>query len=56
MMNNNFNYKRLVRNLRNQANEKNLFQPDHNNKQNSEESSTIQLLKKLQLNSFRTKE
>ena len=55
-MNDNFQYKKLVRNLRNKTDEKNVFHPLDNNKQNGEESRSIRLLKELQFNTIKRKE
>lgn len=56
MRENSFSYKRLVRNLRKEANERNVFQSANYNKQDRKEGGTVRLLKELQLGAVKAKE
>jgi len=55
MIDDNFCYKKLVRNLRKGTDERNVFHSTDNNKQDSKESSSVRLLKELQLNTIKRK-
>lgn len=50
-----FDYKKLIRSLRESSDERNVLQSTNNLKQDSQESSPVRLLKELQLNTIKAK-